>query len=199
VLHRFAPEFRGAKVTKSLARRGAAAIALVTLFGVGQPLCAGELAPWGKGSQPSFTLPSIAGVDVSLGARRGGTVLVHFFATWCELCRNELPALARLSERTSLKIIAISVAEPDIRVQRFLQSTPVGFPVLLDRDRAVAKAWQVETLPTTFVLDSQLSPRFVVEGDYSWDALDQAKLNAAMAAQQHALTQNTEGTNDALR
>ena len=42
---------------------------------------------------------------------------------------------------------------------------PLKFPVLLDRDRAVTKAWDVSTLPTTFVLDPSSTPSLLVEGD----------------------------------
>ena len=90
-------------------------------------------------------------------AQHGRVVLVHFFATWCEPCREELPALRRLVERAvrqPVTVLAISVAEVPMRAcARFIESTPVNFPVLLDQDRAVAKAWDVYTLPTTFVLD----------------------------------------------
>jgi hypothetical protein len=60
-------------------------------------------------------------------------------------------------------------------------TTPVDFPILLDRDRAVAKAWNVATLPTTFVLDGGLRPRFVVETDYAWDSLDPKELTSTSA------------------
>lgn len=59
-------------------------------------------------------------------------------------------------------------------VRRFREQTPVGFPILLDQDRAVAKAWGVTTLPTSFVLDADLKMRFAVEHEYDWDRFDSA-------------------------
>jgi hypothetical protein len=73
------------------------------------------------------------------------------------------------------------VADVDQRVQRFLAATPFHFAVLLDRDRAVAKAWKVATLPTTFVLDASLQPRLVVETDFGWDTLDPGNLTGSFA------------------
>jgi thiol-disulfide isomerase/thioredoxin len=115
-------------------------------------------------------------------------VLVHFFATWCEPCREELTSLSRLQQSAAppaLSVLAVNVAEVPLRVERFLQKTPVSFPVLLDADRAVTKAWGVSTLPTTFVLDAALEARLVVEGDIDWlhpsvaDALAQIAGGAA--------------------
>jgi peroxiredoxin len=152
---------------------------------------AAELKPWTAGGQPQFSLPDTAGTEVALESGRGHIVLVHFFATWCETCRTEMPALNRLAVRAngSVKILAIAVADADRSVQRFLDTTPVDFPILLDRDRAVAKAWQVVTLPTSFVLDAALRLRFVVESDYAWDTVDPGKLLSS------SVTANTNASN----
>jgi len=105
--------------------------------------------------------------------------VVHFFATWCEPCREELPALDRLVARSrdrDLAVVAIAVAEVPVRVKRFLAQTPVAFPVLIDADRAVAKAWGVTTLPTSFVLDADLNIRLAVEQAHDWDRFDPTRL-----------------------
>ena len=133
-----------------------------------------ELAPIDK-TKPIFNLEDLGRRPVSLADQRSEIVLVHFFATWCEPCRDELPALNRLVARSDpekLRVLTISVAEVDVRVRNFVDKLPVNFPVLLDRDRAVAKAWDVSALPTTFILDRSLRPRLIVERDYDWDRLD---------------------------
>jgi len=108
-----------------------------------------------------------------LKAFKGRTVLVHFFATWCEPCREELPALNRFLTRSpTASVVAISVAEVDPRVKRFFAATPVSFPVLLDRDRTIAKSWKISALPTTYVLDANMRPMLVVEADFAWDTVD---------------------------
>ena len=56
------------------------------------------------------------------------------------------------------------------RCERFLAPRPVAIPVLLDTDRAVTKAWDISTLPTTFMLDETLTPGRVAIGDVDWDA-----------------------------
>jgi peroxiredoxin len=182
VTFRLAPEVRGTLGVKAVAALICAGA--VFCFAM-QPAgaTAAELQRRSGGGQPNFSLPNSAGADVALEAARGHVVLVHFFATWCEPCREELPALNRLAARAggNVTVLAIAVADADQRVQRFFATTPVDFPVLLDRDRAVAKAWQVATLPATFVLDDALRPRFVVETDYAWDSLDPKELTSRSA------------------
>jgi peroxiredoxin len=139
------------------------------------PAPARELQPWTGGEQPVFALDALSEERIGLTAFPDRVVIVHFFATWCEPCRPEMAALRRLAGRFAQKplvLLAISVAEPDIRVRKFFDAEPVSFPILLDRDRSVAKAWQVSALPTTFVLDRSLAPRFVAEGDVEWDRVD---------------------------
>lgn len=122
------------------------------------------------GAKPLFTLTDLSGTLVRLTDLRGHPVLVHFFATWCEPCRDELPALRRLAERSpQTRILALSVGEPDDRVRRFREAVPVDFPLLLDRDGGTAKAWDVSILPTTYVLDADLAVRLVAEHDVAWD------------------------------
>jgi thiol-disulfide isomerase/thioredoxin len=173
---------------------GALLLPLTTLANDGPTAQAGRLAPkaepqvWTEGKQPLFALDSLGGESKNLKDQNGRVVLVHFFATWCEPCREEMASLQRLSERASARplVLAIDVGEVDIRVQRFFEKLPVNFPVLLDRDKAAAKSWGVDQLPTTFLLDATLTPRFVIVGDFDWDRADIDKLIAELSAPQNA-------------
>jgi peroxiredoxin len=129
-----------------------------------------------------FVLPMLDGPTQGLAQFRGRVVLVHFFATWCEPCRAEMASLRELQSRLEgrpLAIVPISVAEANGAVRRFFASDPVPFPILLDHDRSVARAWNIETLPSTVVLDARLKPRFMAEGDVDWTRPD--VLNILMA------------------
>jgi len=101
---------------------------------------------------------------------RGKVVLVHFFAAWCEPCRDEMASLEQLQSRLDgrpFAIVCISVAETNGAVRRFFAGDP-PLAILLDHDRSVARAWNIQTLPSTIVLDLGLKPRFMAEGDVDW-------------------------------
>ncbi len=141
-----------------------------------------ELSVPAQSSRPAFTLDDLNNIATALAGVRSDIVIVHFFATWCEPCRDELPALTRLvarSDPSRLTVLAISVAEVDVRVRTFIEKMPVNFPILLDRDRSVTKSWNVSALPTTFILDRHLKPRLFIERDYDWDRVD---VNALLKA-----------------
>ena len=78
--------------------RAATAVAALLWFDVSPD--AAELQRWTAGEPPHFTLSDSGGATVALNSQRGSVTIVHFFATWCEPCREELPALNRLSERS---------------------------------------------------------------------------------------------------
>lgn len=144
---------------------------------------AGELRERRDGPRPSFILTDIKGQRHVLTEYRGRAVLVHFFATWCETCRPEMRALERLVTRepdAAFQVIALSVKESASRVRRFLETTPVTFPILLDSAGDVAKAWGVDVLPTTYVLDTDLKPHLFADRDVDWDRIDLANILGAI-------------------
>jgi peroxiredoxin len=160
------------------------AVALVAglLLGSQPSVHAGQLARIDAPTKPDFSLRDLHGKSVALESFRGRTLLVHFFATWCEPCREELPALGRFLDRSadSASVLAISVAEPDQRVKRFFGQTPVNFPVLLDLDRNVAKSWNISALPTTYVLDADMKPALMIETEFPWDMIDSDQINGLL-------------------
>jgi len=194
VIRKIAPEVRGTNHFENIpAFFGAAVIFAVTLL-FGAHAEAAGLVRWAADERLSFKLPTADGGEIALDEVRGNVVIVHFFATWCEPCREELPAFDRLIGRSesTVKVLAIAVAEPDVRVQRFVEATSLKLPVLLDRDRAVAMAWEVSTLPTSFVLDSALKPRLAVESEFAWDSVDVLELIARMSADDKGLSQQED-------
>ena len=131
---------------------GAALIALTTLFSF-QPALAAKL----KEGQDFPTLkvidfPSRAKVAASKFKDR--VVIVVFWASWCEPCKVELPALDKLHKkfRGKLTVIGVNVDENLNDAKTFLKDHPVGFDLVYDKGQKNATDLGIEKMPTSFIL-----------------------------------------------
>jgi len=132
---------------------------------------AAELRPWTGGDTPPLSLEDLAGKSHSLANYRGSVVVVNFWATWCEPCRAEMPsmnALRRSLQGKPFEVLAVNLAEPLTRIEKYLDTIPLGFPVLRDRDSAAAKAWKARLLPASYVIGRDGVIRYVAYGEVDW-------------------------------
>jgi thiol-disulfide isomerase/thioredoxin len=149
-----------------------------------------DAAPSAGQPAPPLALEMLAPVgapvrQVDRGMFAGRVVLVHFFATWCEPCREELPALNRLAARFAdrpLTLLAVDVGEVDARVRRFIATTPVAFPILMDRERLAARAWDVSVLPASILVGPEGHVRAQARGPVDWDRAETDQTIATLFA-----------------
>ncbi|MBI2753698.1 MAG: TlpA family protein disulfide reductase [Betaproteobacteria bacterium] len=130
-----------------------------------------ELKPWTGGAAPPLALEDMEGRPHRLESYRGKVVLVNFWATWCEPCREEMPSIERLRRSMDgrpFAVLAVNLAEPVSRIRAFLEKMPVSFTVLLDRDTAVAKAWKARILPATYIVGPDGRIRYAHLGELDW-------------------------------
>jgi len=130
-----------------------------------------QLKPWSGGAPPPLALSDLEGRAYRLDEYRGKVVLVNFWATWCEPCREEMPSMNRLRAALAglpFEVLAVNLAESESRIRRFLEQVPLEFPVLMDRDSAAAKGWQARVLPISFLIGPDGRIRYSVVGGIDW-------------------------------
>ncbi|MEP9368460.1 TlpA disulfide reductase family protein [Xanthobacter sp. VNH20] len=151
-------------------------------------LVTGEDHALASAAAPPLALETLVPVGapaavIDSAALRGRVVLVHFFATWCEPCREELPALNRLAARFAdrpMTLLSVDVGEVDARVRRFLDTTPVAFPILMDRERQAARAWEVSVLPSSLLVGPDGRVHAQAQGPVDWDRAENDRTIAAL-------------------
>jgi peroxiredoxin len=127
---------------------------------------------------PSFQLPTLDGQLASLGDFKGRPVIVNFWATWCEPCKQEMPALqAEAASHPSLMVLGIDNVESPVKVKPFVEQLGVTFPILLDEDGSMMERYQVTGLPTSYFIDGSGVLRFIYRG-----ALTDASLRQGLAS-----------------
>lgn len=115
-------------------------------------------ALWPRSALDGLSFVTLAGDRLTLRDLRGKVVLVNFWATSCPACVKEMPELARSYERyraRGFEIVAVAMAyDSAASVTAFAQTHALPFPVALDAEQTIAKAFGgVEVVPTTYIVD----------------------------------------------
>lgn len=146
------------------------------LIGLGVGLFLGALILWGfsRGTPnqqkapvtgiaaPDFELEDLQSNLVSVSQFRGKAVLVNFWATWCEPCKEEMPMLVQASEEYAGQLVVLGVndSEPARVVRDFIEQYEITFPILLDPVGRATGLYLINAYPTTYFID----PNGVVRG-----------------------------------
>ena len=116
---------------------------------------------------PDFTLKTAEGRKLRLAEQRGQVVLVNFWASWCAPCKVEMPHLNALADKyrnTGVVLVGINVDDDPKKAAAEAQKLGIRFPVLLDTDKAASKAYRLEAMPTTVLVDRDGRVRHVHQG-----------------------------------
>ncbi len=138
-------------------------VALLGLLGYGvvseapdrdieQALAGGQREP-----APKLRLPPLGGGrPISLSAFRGRVVVLNYWASWCEPCRQESPLLQRWHERIERRggtVLGVDVLDVTEDAQAFVREYGLSYPMLRDPGGDTLKSFGVVAYPETFVLD----------------------------------------------
>lgn len=124
---------------------------------------------------PDFQLEAIDGGRLSLSDLKGRSVLVNFWATWCNWCKYELPALQAVYEKyrnEGLIVVGVDVEEPRPLVKAYVERYGLTFPVVLDIEAATARTYRVRGLPMTYFVSPEGTITRVQRGAMREDELE---------------------------
>lgn len=96
-----------------------------------------------------------------------GPALLHFWATWCKPCREELPSLLAFSRREGLPLVAVNVGEAPEAVHRYFDGEVP--PEVALGEKGVTGALGFSLLPQTFLVANDDHLRLQIEGKANWD------------------------------
>lgn len=138
---------------------------------------------------PETVIDMAGGERTSIDAHAGKVRLVTMWATWCHVCEYEMPELAKLAaayEGTDLMVMPVSVDEPPAltKIEKHLKSHDLTiFPVMHDRNYALAGRIGLVGTPTTIIIDKYEQVVAAFQGQAPWgDPETRAYLDALLAA-----------------
>lgn len=127
---------------------------------------------------PEFELEAQSGGErMVLAEYRGKVVIVDFWATWCEPCKDSFPVYQALVDEKAgrLVVLAVSVDEEPDNIAAFAKQTGAKFLAAWDEDQGVSAQYRPESMPTSYVIDQNGIVRFVHSG---FRAGDEQRLRA---------------------
>ena len=116
------------------------ALAGIWVVGAERPASGAEdsrFLPVKETATPALALRDLAGQPVTLADYRGRVVLVNFWATWCEFCKDEMASLVKLQEQLAgqpVTLLAVNFGESSSKVREYAKRVPAPIRVLLDPD-----------------------------------------------------------------
>jgi cytochrome c biogenesis protein CcmG/thiol:disulfide interchange protein DsbE len=133
---------------------------------------------------PEFELAALDGGTLSLAQAAGKVLVVNFFASWCDPCRSEAPALEQVwreYEPQGVQFYGIAYKDAAPKAQAFLEQFKLNYPSGSDPRSTIARSYGVTGVPETFVIDKQgrLVHQFV--GEVTAEDLRE-KIDAALGA-----------------
>ncbi len=135
-------------------------------------------------SAPDLAFERPDGSRASLADSHGKVVMVHFWATWCEPCREELPGLLALAKERDLSLVAVSIDDTWEQIRSFFGG---NVPSVIARPLAegVHRRFGASTMPDTYLVDAegQLTVRYA--GARDWNT-EEARASLATAVERAA-------------
>lgn len=115
-----------------------------------------------KNSPPDFALNDLEGNKVSLSDYKGKIIFLNFWATWCGPCKAEIPELEKANKNldpNEAVLLTVNLTDgiretPNI-VTEFVKINKLKFKVLLDEETKIADLYNVNLIPTTFIINKK--------------------------------------------
>lgn len=117
-----------------------------------------------SGAAPALAGRTLAGEAYTLPGHPGKPVLVHFWATWCAICREDQGSISAIAhDHGDVISIAMQSGNAD-DVARYVAQQHVDFPVINDPEGTLAQRWGVNAVPASFIVGPDGTVRFIEVG-----------------------------------
>jgi cytochrome c biogenesis protein CcmG/thiol:disulfide interchange protein DsbE len=141
----------------------------------------------GNRTMPHIPLKDLKGQQVDLKALKGRVIFLNFWATWCGPCKEEMPSMQALYHEFKEKgfvFLTISVDYEGLKpVKEFIEKNRYTFPVLIDQKGETLDLFEVNGIPTTFLINKQGKMVGKIIGPRDWKSPEAISLLSQLMRQ----------------
>ena len=147
---------------------------------------------------PDFTLKQFEGGNLRLAELRGDVVLINFWASWCGPCRQEMPILQKIHQRyqkMGFTVLGVNVDDDISKAKRIVKGMTLNFPLLMDTQQEVSKAYGVNAMPFSVLVDREGTIQYIHRGYKPGDEAQYVnRLKALLRQSRSSATPTTTST-----
>lgn len=153
-----------------------AAVAFIALLAFGLVAKGGPSLDIGDTAPDAAIDPLGGGEDVSLSDYRGEWVLLNFWASWCDPCRDEAPAIEEFANRNRGKVVVVGMdsKENSVDAQQFADEYGLSYQLLHDGEGEMMDSYNVKGLPESFLIDPDGEIALIYRGPVDEEILRQS-------------------------
>jgi thiol-disulfide isomerase/thioredoxin len=131
----------------------------------------------------AFSVQTLDGKPATLDTFHGKPLVVNFFASWCDPCRDEMPLIVGLAAKAqgNYQVLGIAVEDTRAAITEYVKEAKINFPVALDLNSTVKRSYRIFGPPATFFIDDQGIIRDLVLGPITPERARQAMMKIAPA------------------
>ena len=146
------------------------------------PVTSGSAPLVGAAAVP-FELKTMEGKAAGLETFRGKPLVINFFASWCDPCRDEMPLINELAAKAvgNYQVLGIAVEDSRAAVTEYAKEAKLAFPIALDLNSTVKRAYRIFGPPATFFIDRQGIIRDIVIGPITSERAKEAMKRVGFA------------------